>query len=447
MAETGRSAPRKLLIGLIGAPIAHSASPAMHEAAAARARHARLLPPHRGRGRRPRRALRLMLEGVRRLGFAGVNVTFPYKEAVVPLLDELSPAAAAIGAVNTIVVERTAGSSATTPMPSGFAHALRRDRPKGRRARPVALIGAGGVGKAIAFALAARGAARAAHLRPRPRQGGGARRGARAARAGARLRRRSRRRSRARAASSTARRSACCRTATARCPSRSCARDLWVADAVYTPLWTPLLKAARARGAPVMTGRELAIFQAHRRLRALLRRRAVARGDERGLRRRHGGARRSRRRPDGSRRGLRGGAHQREDGQDERMEDRGRVAPSRPGSAGGALAQTGGADQARRRRRALGRRRDRRHQLEERHRPRRRRDQRQGRHPRPQDRDHPLRHADQPGHRPRRRCRRRSTSTPMSLLGPVFSGSIRSRLQIAQQAEHRRRSSAARRPS
>ena len=39
-------------------------------------------------------------------------------------------------------------------------------------------------------------------------------------------------------------------------------RDLWVADAVYTPLWTPLLTAAKARGAKVMTGRELAIYQA-----------------------------------------------------------------------------------------------------------------------------------------------------------------------------------------
>jgi shikimate dehydrogenase len=38
--------------------------------------------------------------------------------------------------------------------------------------------------------------------------------------------------------------------------------DLWVADAVYTPLWTPLLTAARATGARVMTGRELAIYQA-----------------------------------------------------------------------------------------------------------------------------------------------------------------------------------------
>ena len=39
-------------------------------------------------------------------------------------------------------------------------------------------------------------------------------------------------------------------------------RDLWVADAVYSPLWTPLLIAAKAGGAEVMTGRELAIYQA-----------------------------------------------------------------------------------------------------------------------------------------------------------------------------------------
>jgi len=45
-----------------------------------------------------------LLDGVRRLGFAGVNVTFPYKEAVIPLLDEMSARARDIGAVNTVVV-------------------------------------------------------------------------------------------------------------------------------------------------------------------------------------------------------------------------------------------------------------------------------------------------------------------------------------------------------
>src|SRR5450631_3013773 len=86
---------RRFLTGLIGAPIAHSASPAMHEQAAAAlgARGFYQLIEVAGAGREELRAL---LDGVRRLGFKGVNVTFPYKEAVVVLLDELSPDARAI---------------------------------------------------------------------------------------------------------------------------------------------------------------------------------------------------------------------------------------------------------------------------------------------------------------------------------------------------------------
>ena len=54
-----------------------------------------------------REKLRALLDGVRHLGFAGVNVTYPYKEAVVALLDELSPDAAAMGAAaRRHVVER-----------------------------------------------------------------------------------------------------------------------------------------------------------------------------------------------------------------------------------------------------------------------------------------------------------------------------------------------------
>src|SRR3954470_6755994 len=101
--------------------------------------------------------LRVLLEGVRRLGFAGVNVTYPYKEAVVALLDVLSPDAAAMGAVNTVVVRdgRLIGYNTDT---TGFARAaagLVAASPQGS----VALIGAGGVGKAIAFALAKLGVA------------------------------------------------------------------------------------------------------------------------------------------------------------------------------------------------------------------------------------------------------------------------------------------------
>ena len=91
-AEPPRASSLRFLTGLIGAPIAHSASPAMHEQAAEALGSSLPLSADRGRGRRPRRA-EALLDGIRRLGFAGINVTFPYKEAVVALLDELSPGA------------------------------------------------------------------------------------------------------------------------------------------------------------------------------------------------------------------------------------------------------------------------------------------------------------------------------------------------------------------
>src|ERR1700757_1148616 len=110
---------QKLLIGLIGSPIAHSASPAMHERAAEALGlrgHYQLIEVAGADAT----GLSMMLEGVRRLGFAGVNVTFPYKEAVVPLLDELATTAATMAAVNTVVVEngRLIGHNTDT---TGFA--------------------------------------------------------------------------------------------------------------------------------------------------------------------------------------------------------------------------------------------------------------------------------------------------------------------------------------
>jgi shikimate dehydrogenase len=101
-----------------------------------------------------REELKLLLEGGRRLG-AGINVTFPDKEALLGLLDELSPDAARIGAVNTVVVRdnRLIGYNTDT---TGFARAVT-ELIGASSHGPVAVIGAGGVGKAIAFALAGLG--------------------------------------------------------------------------------------------------------------------------------------------------------------------------------------------------------------------------------------------------------------------------------------------------
>ena len=252
------SDPGKFLTGLIGAPIAASAAPAMHEAAgdALGVRcHYQLIEVAGADAA----TLLALLDGVRRLGFAGVNVTFPYKEAVVPLLDDMSTPARDIGAVNTVVVRdgRLIGHNTDA---TGFERAIvdviaSTDREK------VALIGAGGVGKAIAVALANLGAGELGIF-----DADRAKSEALAMQLRGRLQ--------ARVADDVAHAlqgaaGMVNATPVGMLPDRGMAvpeallhRDLWVADAVYTPLWTPLLSAAKARGARVMTGRELAIYQA-----------------------------------------------------------------------------------------------------------------------------------------------------------------------------------------
>src|SRR4051812_448899 len=155
-AEQQAPADQRFLTGLIGAPIAMSASPAMHEEAAVALGvrcHYHLIEVAGA----DQAGLRVLLDGARRLGFAGLNVTFPYKEAVVPLLDSLSPQARDIGAVNAVVMRggRLIGYNTDT---TGFERAAGDLVRSARRGR-VALIGAGGVGKAIAFALANLGVA------------------------------------------------------------------------------------------------------------------------------------------------------------------------------------------------------------------------------------------------------------------------------------------------
>ncbi|MGC2087345.1 MAG: shikimate dehydrogenase [Bradyrhizobium sp.] len=247
-----------VLTGLIGAPIKHSASPAMHEAAAAAVGlrgHYQLIEVAGA----DRAQLRGLLDGVRQMGFAGVNVTYPYKEAVVELLDELAPEAQAMRAVNTVVVRdnRLIGHNTDT---TGFARAVAPLVESSSRG-PVALVGAGGVGKAIAFALASLGVHElrivdadrakaemlAALLRDHP--GVSVADTVEAALHGAV--------------------GLVNGTPVGMLPNRDSPvpeallhDGLWVADAIYSPLWTPLLTAAKARGAQVMTGRELAIHQA-----------------------------------------------------------------------------------------------------------------------------------------------------------------------------------------
>ena len=248
---------RRVLLGLLGAPIKSSASPMMHETAA------RALGMHchyqlieiAGANRT---TLQRLLHSVREIGFAGINVTFPYKEAVIDLLDELTPAAKAMAAVNTVVIQegKLVGSNTDA---SGFRRVIE-PYLHAVTSGPVALIGAGGVGKAIAHALDS------------------------PACAGIRLFDRDPAKMTALASLGSAARITCCNTieeamdgavgvinATpvgmspdqrSPVPDRLLHPEMFVSDAVYTPLWTPLLLAAKAAGAATMTGRALAVAQA-----------------------------------------------------------------------------------------------------------------------------------------------------------------------------------------
>jgi shikimate dehydrogenase len=139
-----------IYLGVCGWPVTHSRSPQMQNAALAAAglhdwRYLRLpLPPE------------LFTETVRALpaaGFRGVNVTIPHKEVALALADHASPSAQAIGAANTLTFEHGAIHADNTDAP-GLLAALGQD-PAGRS---VLVLGAGGAGRAAAWALRGAGA-------------------------------------------------------------------------------------------------------------------------------------------------------------------------------------------------------------------------------------------------------------------------------------------------
>jgi shikimate dehydrogenase len=145
---------RTQLAFLFGHPVAHSLSPAMHQAAfAASGLNAAYLPwdviPRR---------LAAAVAGLRSLeNLLGANVTVPHKEAVIPLLDGRTAEAEAIGAVNTLWRdgERLLGDNTDG---AGFLAALAEAWPDRDVTRPAVLLGAGGAARAVAVSLARSGA-------------------------------------------------------------------------------------------------------------------------------------------------------------------------------------------------------------------------------------------------------------------------------------------------
>lgn len=140
------------ICGLIGDPVEHSMSPAMHNAAFAASGLDFIYVPFRVEKERLREAI----GGLRGLNIRGLNVTIPHKVSVIPFLDGLDELAEKIGAVNTIVNEdgRLTGHNTDA---GGFLRALAESgiKPAGKK---VVVLGAGGAARAIAFTLAGNGA-------------------------------------------------------------------------------------------------------------------------------------------------------------------------------------------------------------------------------------------------------------------------------------------------
>ncbi|HZU65390.1 MAG TPA: shikimate dehydrogenase [Novosphingobium sp.] len=256
--------PGRVLAGLVGRGILESRTPWMHEceADAQGLRMVYALLDFTDRGWSDE-LLPEVIAAARRIGFAGLNVTFPFKQAVIPLLDELAPGAAAIGAVNTIafIHGRTIGHNTDV---TGFAEAFASGLPDAPVAR-VLQLGCGGAGSATAHALLGQLGAQRLILADTDM-----------ARAEALARQLADAYGAARVELTDAPASAAASAdglvnatpiGMAKFPGLPIAAeairaDHWVADIIYFPLETALLKTARALGCRTLNGRGMAVGQA-----------------------------------------------------------------------------------------------------------------------------------------------------------------------------------------
>lgn len=257
------TAPKSILAGLIGAGIQASLTPAMHEREgdAQGLRYLYRLIDLDVLGLSAD-ALPELLQAAQRTGFTGLNITFPCKQAIIPLLDDLSPEAHGIGAVNTVVLAdgRTVGHNTDC---LGFAEGFRRGLPDVAK-RLVVQLGAGGAGSAVAHALLAEGVDQLFIF------------DVEAERAQALVDNLTRHFGPGRAAVGTDRAAAVAAAdglvntspvGMAKLPGMPLPAELlhpglWVAEIIYFPLETELLRQARALGCRTLDGGTMAVFQA-----------------------------------------------------------------------------------------------------------------------------------------------------------------------------------------
>lgn len=252
-----------ILAGLIGAGIQASRTPALHE--------------HEGDEQGLRYLYRLidldqlqldnnalpdLLLAAERMNYTGLNITFPCKQAIIPLLDELSPEARGIGAVNTVVLKDGKRVGHNTDC-LGFAEGFRRGLPDVTRER-VVQMGAGGAGAAVAHALLSEGVGqlsifdvdveRAESLANNLNQHFGAGRAVAGHDLGSTL-------GQADGLVNTTP-MGMAKLPGMPVPAALLRPELWVAEIVYFPLETELLRNARALGCRTLDGGNMAVFQA-----------------------------------------------------------------------------------------------------------------------------------------------------------------------------------------
>jgi shikimate dehydrogenase len=210
----------------------------------------------------PAAAIATVVELARHHGLDGLNVTHPFKQSIIGELNELSPEAADIGAVNTVVFQAGRAVGHNTDC-WGFAESFRRGM-QGAGLGSVLLLGAGGAGKAVARALVDLGADRIEIFDIDPTKA--ANLAASIAASGSPLRARS-----VHDLINAAGRADGVVNATpvgmakypgSPLPAHVLRRDLWVADIVYFPAETELLRSASAAGSRTISGEGMAVFQA-----------------------------------------------------------------------------------------------------------------------------------------------------------------------------------------
>jgi len=252
-----------ILAGLIGSGIQLSRTPSMHEQEG----------KAQGLGyvyrlidldalKLDNQALEELLTAAQRMGFTGLNVTFPSKQAIIPYLDELSPEAKGIGAVNTVVLKDGKRVGHNTDC-LGFAEGFRRGLADAGRNR-VIQMGAGGAGSAVAHALLMEGVKQLTVFDVNPQSARtlvdnlNAHFPGEPAQVGTDL------------ATAVAQADGIVNTTPmgmAKLPGTPVPKellraDLWVAEIVYFPLETEFLRDARALGCRTLDGSTMAVFQA-----------------------------------------------------------------------------------------------------------------------------------------------------------------------------------------